>query len=166
MTPRHDVHPRACWDHQPGSKESRRERVIKNTTQGRSSFGALCNYISVHMLSQGIGWRIILIQRSPSPGEITANTCSSVLSLLGFRRWGCLGRVWVHCPPFPPFQCCCHLVCRTRRSGVGKKSGPPMSPPTLKWGERGIPPLRICVSNARTTNERMLANTNDSKLHP
>ena len=140
--------------------------MTKSTTQGRSSFGALCNYISAHMLSQGIGWRIILIQRSPSLGEIAENAVSYVLSLLGFTA----GAVLAECGytiPLPPPHFNVAVSSHVGRGGrAWKKIRPPMSPPTLKWGERGIPPLRICVSNARITNERMLANTNDSKLHP
>ena len=68
--------------------------------------------------------------------------------------------------PFPPISMLLSPRMSDMAVGYGRKIWPPMSPPTLKWGERGIPPLRIRVSNARITNERMLANTDDSKLHP
>ncbi len=68
--------------------------------------------------------------------------------------------------PFPPISMLLSPRMSDAAVGCGKNLAPPMSPPTLKWGEEGIPPLRICVSNARITNERLLAKTNDSKLHP
>ncbi len=76
--------------------------------------------------------------------------------------WQSVGTV----SPCPPISMLLSPRMSDAAVACGEKTDHPMSPPTLKWGERGIPPLRICASSARITNERMLPNTNDSKLHP